>query len=65
MKTKKFVWLVSDGEKTLVYYYENPNTKEWGFGFNIADGGGFLPEKDLTKETRILPAVVGVGLSAI
>ena len=40
-------------EPTLVYYYYNPDSEIWGFGFNIADGGGFLPEDDLGSETTI------------
>ena len=38
-------------EPVLVYYYKIPETGESGFGFNLADGGGFLPENDLTAET--------------
>jgi len=65
MRASKYVWLIKGKEKTLVYYYENPDTMEWGFGFNIADGGGFLPEKDLTDDVRIVGAVVGVSVNAI
>ena len=37
----------------LVYCYVNPDTQERGFGFNISDGGGFVPLSDLTNETRV------------
>ncbi len=62
MRKACYVWLIKGKEKTLVYYYENPDTKEWGYGFNIADGGGFLPESDLTDDTKVLPAVVGIAV---
>lgn len=41
-------------EKSLAYYYYNPDAECWGYGFNIKDGGGFLPEWDLTKNTKIV-----------
>lgn len=56
-----YYWLVNDhslDDPTLAFYYENPDTDEWGFGFNYADGGGFLPEKDLTVDTRVVKAKV-------
>ena len=63
MRAAHWVWLVSSkGEWTLAYYYENPDTHEWGYGFNIADGGGFIPEDDLSNETRVVPAIVGVRI---
>ena len=62
MRKAHYVWLIRGNEKTLAYYYENPNTKKWGYGFNIADGGGFLPENDLTEDTKVLPAVVGIAV---
>ena len=41
-------WLITDGEvEIIVRVYTNPDTKEFGIGFNIADGGGFLPMSDL------------------
>ena len=62
MRKSHYVWLISGDEKTLAYYYENPDTHEWGYGFNIADGGGFMPETDLTSETAVLPAVVSIAI---
>jgi hypothetical protein len=48
-----FYHLYNPDEEALVlaYYYKNPDTGEYGFGFNIADGGGFLPGDDLSEET--------------
>jgi hypothetical protein len=42
-----------DSDPSLVYYYENPDTGLRGFGFNIKDGGGFLPEGDINPSTRM------------
>lgn len=58
MKKQGWYWLIRDDEKSLVYYYQNPNTDEWGFGFNIKDGGGFLPADDITEATEIIEAEV-------
>ncbi len=35
-------------DEVIAYFYYNPDAEEWGFGFNIADGGGFLPAFDLS-----------------
>lgn len=53
-----YYWLQHPDEKeqTLVYFYVNPDTNEEGFGFNIKDGGGFLPLKDLSEKTKMIPA---------
>ena len=50
-----YYWLtnVQYKETSLVYYYKNPDTDQYGFGFNIRDGCGFLPERDLTEETIV------------
>lgn len=38
----------------VVYCYNNPDADDQlGFGFNIADGGGFLPVSDLTNEVTV------------
>lgn len=42
-----------EGEVTNAYFYDNPDSDCEGFGFNIADGGGFLPEYDITDSTVI------------
>jgi hypothetical protein len=67
-KTGKHYKLTSkDGEATIAYFYNNPDFhmdpngdfdenkdySEKGFGFNIADGGGFLPLFDLTESSVI------------
>jgi len=49
-----FYTLTSEaGEITNAYFYNNPDSDCAGFGFNIADGGGFLPEYDITERTSI------------
>ena len=40
-------------EISIAYYYWNPDAKCYGFGFNIADGSGFVPDYDLIKNTKI------------
>lgn len=59
MRKSGYVWLHTDGEWTLAYYYEDFDAETWGFGFNIADGGGFIPENDLEDETEVFPAIIG------
>ncbi len=49
-----FYWLIEKEERTLVYYYYNDDADCAGFGFNIADGGGFLPESDLLDSTEVV-----------
>ena len=53
-----YVWLYRNGEKTLAFFYYAPDIKQWGFGFNTADGGGFLALSDISNDTQILKAVV-------
>lgn len=52
-------------EKTIAYYYLCPDAKapfdgsgdpdkdysDYGFGFNVADGGGFVPANDITYKS--------------
>lgn len=59
-------------DKCLVWFYRNPDfhmdpngdfdeTKDYsekGFGFNIADGGGFVPVSDLPADTLINSALI-------
>lgn len=45
-------------DEALGYYYFNPDAECYGFGFNIADGGGFLPESDVTDDVEITEVVV-------
>lgn len=46
-------------EPVLVYGYHCKDAGgKFGFGFNVHDGGGFLPFDDLTGEEKIVPAVV-------
>ena len=57
---RSWYWLESNGDKSLAYLYRNPDmNNELGFGFNIADGGGFIPLFDLTKDTIIKLAIKG------
>jgi hypothetical protein len=59
MRKEGYYWLLREGESPcLVYYYKNTDTGEMGYGFNIVDGAGFLPEKDLTADTVVVKAKV-------
>jgi len=49
------------GEKTLVEYYWNPDVKAFGFGFLTGDGGGFLPESDLSDATTVRAVTFEIG----
>ena len=47
---------IKNNEVTIVYCYKNPDYLDGstiGFGFNIADGGGWMPACDVSKETTI------------
>lgn len=44
----------SEEEPVLVHLYFNRDADCRGFGFNIHDGGGFLPLSDIHPETRIV-----------
>ncbi len=47
LEPSNYYWATSEhAERTLVYYYMYKGTL--GFGFNIADGGGFVPATDFT-----------------
>ena len=55
LKLETYYKLVAEsGEITIGYFYMNPDADCLGFGFNTADGGGFLPEWDLTKTTKVI-----------
>ena len=41
------------GEACIVYYYYNPDADTNGFGFNIADGGGYLEISDVNSDSVI------------
>jgi hypothetical protein len=61
LKEHSYYWLSrSDGADTcLVYCYKNPdvgNGDQLGFGFNIADGGGWAPLWDVPGDTIIREA---------
>lgn len=43
-----------DGEESIAYFYFNPDALTWGFGFNIADGGGFLAVCDLKSDSLVI-----------
>lgn len=70
LKEHSYYWLSrSDGADTcLVYCYKNPdagNGDQLGFGFNIADGGGWAPLWDVPGDTIIreaFPQGEAVGL---
>ena len=44
----------SEKEPVLVHCYYCEDSQCRGFGFNIYDGGGFLPLSDLTDDTSII-----------
>jgi len=53
-----FYTLKNDSEDDLVVVYGYCCTDAggvFGFGFNIHDGGGFLPISDITTDTIITP----------
>ena len=67
-KQGKYYKLVSaNGESVIGYFYNNPDFhlkenmipedgkdySQTGFGFNTADGGGFLPFYDLSPNTKV------------
>lgn len=58
MEAGKYYWISKPdgGEKCLVYCYVNPDFgdgTQLGIGFNIADGGGWVPLWDVPKETVV------------
>ena len=56
MNKDSFYLLTSELQQdTVAYYYYNPDMNCCGFGFNTADGGGFLPETHLSKKTYVYP----------
>lgn len=59
MKKGTFYLLVNTEtkEETVAYYYLNPDTNDEGFGFNTANGGGFLPMWDCKSEIHELEFV--------
>lgn len=61
-----YYYLVSEheDEPTLAHGYYNHDAKAFGFGFNIYDGGGFLPLSDVSPTTDIVPVSITSGLNA-
>lgn len=54
-----FIHHPSEKEPILVRGYRSTNNGSvFGFGFNVHDGGGFLPLTDMTGEETIIPATV-------
>jgi hypothetical protein len=61
MSNKKFIegkhykLISKHGEESIAYFYKNPDATGdgLGFGYNIADGGGFLPRHDLTDSSIV------------
>lgn len=48
-----FTLTSAEGEVVNAYFYDKPDSGCKGFGFNIADGGGFLPEYDIINSIVI------------
>ena len=44
-----------NGERAIAYYFYNPDDRCFGFGFNYADGGGFVPQSDIPDAVMIIP----------
>ena len=66
MEAGKYYWVSKpDGsEKCLVYCYVNPDFQDGttlGIGFNIADGGGWVPLWDVPRET-VFKELKGLGI---
>lgn len=57
----QYYLLETHGEVALVHGYENPITNCFGYGFNVSDGGGFLPDWDLIKDTIIKPVEIKIS----
>jgi len=56
----------SEEAPTLVHgYYCTDFNGEFGFGFNIYEGGGFLPLADLTEDSVYVPVVIKTPESII
>lgn len=55
-----FFFLEKKGEEPILVHAYNCRDAhgQYGFGFNIHDGGGFLPVTDLTPDTKVTPAIV-------
>lgn len=55
---KRGYYYLDNGEEvSLAFYYKNPDAGSWGFGFNIFEGGGFIPLSDVSlKDTYITRA---------
>lgn len=53
-----FITKADGSERCVVKYYLNPDTDTWGFGFFVSDGGGFLPESDVSKSSVIRPVQI-------
>ena len=61
--TEGYYHLYTDSEDSpvLAKLYINPDAKCEGFGFNTADGGGFLAADDVSDKTRIVPVTITEG----
>ena len=51
----------SEPEPTLAYYYYNADDNAYGWGFNLADGAGWIREGDLTADTDVRPVTIMEG----
>lgn len=49
---------VQASESSVVELYTNPDTGDRGIGFNIRDGGGFIPLIDLKNTSTLTPIAV-------
>jgi len=48
-----YILEADNGERCLTYFYKHPELKNYGFGFNVKDGGGFLPLYDLLPTSKV------------
>ena len=51
-----YYYLVNEGEDPVLVhgYYCSDHGGSFGFGFNIYDGGGFIPLLDLSERTEYI-----------
>lgn len=56
LKVGRYYQITShNNEVSIAYFYYNPDAKRCGFGFNVADGGGWIDVDDMMcKKIKLL-----------